>query len=220
MSDPKAAPPGGAAIEDGSVDAELARIGQRVRRWREERRLTLQELAQRSGLATSTVHKVEGAQMIPSVAVLLKLARGLGRRPAELVHDEGAAVERVHQRAAERARLGVEGKLTVERLTGDLFAPALEAWRVTVHPGVSGGDDAVQYDGESLVVVEQGELRFRVAGDEFVLAEGDSLHFKANAPHTWRNASDAPARFVVTGTLPGPFREVLQDRVAGLARGR
>jgi len=209
-----------AAPQDASVDAALARIGQRVRRWREERRLTLQELANRSGLATSTVHKVESAQMIPSVAVLLKLARGLGRRPAELVHDEGAAVERVHLRAAERDRLGVEGKLTVERLTGELFAPALEAWRVTVHPGISGGDDAIQYDGEALVVVEQGEVRFRVAGEELALVEGDSLHFKANAPHTWRNASGAPARFVVIGTLPGPFRAVLQGRVAGLSRGR
>jgi len=205
--------------DEVTVDAELARIGQRVRRWREERRLTLQELANLSGLATSTVHKVESAQMIPSVAVLLKLARGLGRRPAELVHDEGAALELVHLPAAGRARVGVEGKMWVERLSGDLFDPALETWRVTVHPGFSGGEDAIQYDGEELVVVEEGEVTFRVGGQEFVLAEGDSFHFKAHAPHTWRNTSDAPARFVVTGTLPRQFRAVMQGRVAKLSSG-
>jgi len=208
--------PCSAAGED--VEAELARIGQRVRRWRAERGLTLQELARRSGLATSTVHKVESAQMIPSVAVLLKLARGLGRRPAELVHDEGAAVEWVHLRAGSRAPVGVEDRLVVERLSGDLFDPVLEAWRVTVHPGVSGGDDAIEYEGEELVIVEAGRVVFRVGDHEHALDAGDTLHFKARAPHGWRNDSDAPARFVVIGTLPRPLRAAMRGRLAGLAR--
>ena len=209
------------SIDAGSLDDELARIGQRVRRWREERRQTLQELAQRSGLATSTVYKVENAQMIPSVAVLLKLARGLGRRPAELIHDEGAAVELVHGMAGARTSVGVEGTMLVERLSGDLFDPALEAWRVTLHPGASSGEDAIRYDGEELVFVEAGEVTFRVADRDHVLAAGDTLHFKARAPHTWRNASAAPARFIVTGTLPRQFRAVMQGRVRGLsASGR
>ena len=205
-------------MSDESLDAELARIGQRVRRWREERRLTLQQLAHRSGLATSTVHKVESAQMIPSVAVLLKLARGLGRRPAELVHEEGDALEVLHLSARERPRVGVEDKMIVERLSGDLFDPALETWRVTLHPGVASGDDAIQYDGEELVVVEEGQVTFRVGSSTYVLAEGDSLHFKAHVPHSWRNASRASVRFVVTGTLPRQFRAVMQGRLAS-ARG-
>jgi len=204
-------------IDEGGLDLALARIGQRVRRWREERRLTLHELAQRSGLATSTVHKVESAQMIPSVAVLLKLARGLGRRPAELIHDEGAAVELVHGRVGERTRIGVAGTMQVERLSGDLFDPALEAWRVTLHPGTSSGADAIHYDGEELVFVEAGEVTFRVGGRDHVLVAGDTLHFKARAPHRWWNASDAPARFLVTGTLPRQFRAVMQGRVRGLS---
>ena len=68
---------------DELIDGELAQISRRIRRWREEKGLTLQQLAERSDLATSTVQKVETGQMIPSVAVLLKVARGLGRqRPA------------------------------------------------------------------------------------------------------------------------------------------
>ena len=65
---------------DPGIDGELARITARIRRWREQAGLTLQELAKRSGLATSTVQKVETGQMIPSVAVLLKLSHGLGSR--------------------------------------------------------------------------------------------------------------------------------------------
>ena len=201
-------------MSEQSLDAELARIGQRVRAWREEQGLTLQELALRSGLATSTVHKVESAQMIPSVAVLLKLARGLGRRPAELIHDEGAPLEVLHLRSRDRRPVGVRGKLRVERLTGDLVDPALEAWRVTVHPGHSSGGDAIRFDGEELVVVEEGEVTFRVGGRDHVLGAGDSFHFKSNAPHGWRNDGDVPARFLVVGTQALRFRAVMQSRVA------
>ena len=48
---------------DPSIDGEIARISARIRRWREDAGLTLQELAKRSGLATSTVQKVETGQM-------------------------------------------------------------------------------------------------------------------------------------------------------------
>lgn len=49
--------------------------------------LTLQQLAIRCGVAASTIHKIEAQQMVPTVSVLLKIARGLGRRPEELVRD-------------------------------------------------------------------------------------------------------------------------------------
>lgn len=202
---------------DAGLDAELARIGQRIRRWREENRLTLQELASRSGLATSTVHKVESAQMIPSVAVILKLARGLGRRPGDLVHDESVSLDVLHIRAAERHPVGVEGRMVVERLSGDLSDPALETWRVTVHPGAGSGGDTIRYDGEELVVMEEGEVTFRVGDEDYRLVAGDSFHFKANHPHGWRNVSKARARFIVTGTLARKFRAVMQSRVAGLS---
>ncbi len=205
------------------IDSELAQISRRVRSFREEANLTLQQLAERSGVATSTIQKVETEQMIPSVAVILKIARGLGRRAAELVHDAGDDLEILHLRAAERHPIGQRDKLLVERLSGDLFEPSLETWRVTLHPGVSSGSDSIQYEGEELVVCERGTVTFRVAERDYVLRAGDTLHFKASLPHRWRNDGDAPARFTVTGTLPRKFRAVMHGRVARAAasgRGR
>lgn len=205
-----------------AVDAELARISQRIREAREADGLTLQELARRSGVATSTIHKVESEQMIPSVAVILKIARGLGRRAAELVHDGSDELEVVHLRARERHPIGAPDRLLVERLSGDLSEPALETWRVTLYPGVSSGRDAIQYEGEELIVCERGTLAVRIGDREFCLRSGDTLHFKATIPHFWRNDADAPARFTVTGTLPRKFRAAMRGRVPALsaAQGR
>lgn len=202
-----------------ALEAELRLISQRIRRWRDEAGLTLQELAGRAGVATSTIQKIETAQMIPSVAVLLKVARGLGRRPAELVSEGADEPERMHLRRGERHPVGTPGKVVVERLSGDLFDPALEMWRVTVHPGHGSGDVPIRFDGEELVVCEAGRISVSLDGEEHVLEPGDTLHFKARIPHAWRNDGAEPARFTVTGTLPARFRAALQQPLRALGGG-
>ena len=198
----------------GDVDRELLQISARVRRWREAEGLTLQELARRAGVATSTIQKIETGQMVPSVAVLLKVARGLGRRPTELVHDGSDDVEVVRLRPDQRHPVGVKGRLVVERLSGELADPALETWRVTLHPGQSSGEGTIRFEGEEIVVCEAGEVVFRVGDEDHRLAAGDVLHFKAHHPHAFRNESRRVARFLVTGTLPVRFREAMQSRIA------
>ena len=195
------------------VDAEVARVSRRIRDWRDQAGLTLQELARRSGVATSTIQKVETEQMIPSLAVILKIARGLGRRSSELVHDGGDELEMIHLRAEERHSVGVKDRMLLERLSGDLPDPAVEVWRVILHPGVSSGEP-IHWNGEELVLCEQGAVTFRVGEREFVLSAGDSLHFKASIPHSWRNHGRDPATFTVTGTLPRRFRAVMSGRLA------
>ncbi len=198
---------------DFTVDEQIARISRKIRSFREENALTLQELGERGGLATSTVQKVETGQMMPSLAVLLKLAHGLGRPLAELLQDEGADVDVFHSKACEREHVGDGGGLVVERLTGNLQRSSLETWQVTLAPGASSGSDPIQYDGEELVVCEKGFVTFRVGEEEYSLQTGDSLHFRASIPHSWYNDGSEPACFTITGTLPPIFRSVMQSRV-------
>jgi transcriptional regulator with XRE-family HTH domain len=196
-------------VEAEPIQAELARISRRVREGRKREGLTLQELAERCGLATSTIQKVETEQMIPSVAVLLKLARGLRRRDL---------VEVIHVRADERQPVGVPDQMTAERLSGELYGSALETWRITLQPGISSGG-SIRYEGEELVVCEQGSVTFQVADEEYELHAGDTLHLRASIPHSWRNEGAEPVRFMVTGTLPAAFRAVMQGRLRSLAAG-
>ena len=116
----------------------------------------------------------------------------------------------------ERHQIGSKDTLLVERLSGDLLEPALEMWRVTLFPGVSSGRQAIEYDGEEIVNCEAGEVTFCLGEQEYVLATGDSLHFKASIPHFWRNDGSSPARFTVTGTLPRKFRAALRQQMGAL----
>jgi transcriptional regulator with XRE-family HTH domain len=198
------------------VAEQIAQISRRIRRLREDDSLTLQGLAERGGLATSTVQKVETGQMMPSLAVLLKLAHGFGRPISELLEDDDPTIDVFHGKACERECLG--GSVVAERLSGNLPKACLETWQVTLDPGASSGSDPIQYEGEELVVCEQGSVTFRLGEKEYVLEAGDSLHFKARIPHSWYNDASDRARFTITGTHPLLFRSVMKSRISAPAR--
>jgi transcriptional regulator with XRE-family HTH domain len=200
--------------EGRALDRELEQVSRRIRHWREEAGLTQQQLATRSGVAASTVHKIEALQMIPSVAVLLKIARGLGRTPRDFISAGSGELELVHLRAEQRHRIGMSRHMLLERLTGDLVDPEVEVWRVEVYPGHGFGPGRVTYDGEQVVVCDEGEVVFHVGDEEVLLRGGDSLHFKATLPHGWENRGTGPARFTVIGTVPQALRSALHERLA------
>jgi transcriptional regulator with XRE-family HTH domain len=197
------------------VDTELIRIARRIREWREGAGLTLQDLARRSDVATSTIQKVETFQMIPTVAVLLKIARGLGKSASEFVSGSEPVSEVVHLTPEQRHPVGSRRRMIVERLSGDLLDAEVELWRVSVQPGRGSGREPLDYRGEEIVVCEEGEITFRIAERDYLLGAGDTLHFKASVPHSWQNDGDVPARFLILGTVPAALRGALQDRVAG-----
>jgi transcriptional regulator with XRE-family HTH domain len=195
------------------IEAELELIAQRVRRWRDANNLTLQELARRSGVAASTIQKIETQQMIPTIAVLLKIVHGLDRPAADLVRDDADEHHAVCLRAEERHPIGLHERMRMERLVGDLFEPHLEVWRVTHDPGSGSGRTRIRFEGESLIVCERGEITFYVGEQEFVLRAGDTLHFKSVLPHGWHNKGDETTTFLSIGTLPRVLRARLHQRL-------
>jgi transcriptional regulator with XRE-family HTH domain len=194
-------------------DAELRRMAERVRSWREEGGLTLQELARRSGVAASTIQKVETRQMIPTVGVLIKIAHGLDRSTTELFREPTEALDVVHLPVEARHPVGMQDSMVVERLTGDLMEPRLEVWRVILQPGTGSGSDPIRWDGEALIFCEAGQVDFRIGEDDYALHAADSLHYKTTIPHSWTNHGPEPARLVMVVTMPEKLRTLFHRRI-------
>jgi transcriptional regulator with XRE-family HTH domain len=195
------------------VHEELARIAQRVRRWRDEAELTLQELARRSGVAASTIQKVETQQMVPTIGVLLKIARGLDRAPNDLLIEATDELQVAYLPPEARFRVGIPEKMVVERMVGDLFEPAVETWRVTHQPGGGSGEGLIHFDGETVIIGEEGVISVRIGDEVFQVRAGDSLHFKTTLPHGWRTCGTEPAQFLLVGSLPSKLRAVIYERM-------
>ncbi len=109
----------------------MERIGNGVRRRREERRLTQRALADAAGASRQTVVAVEAGRMVPSTALALRLARALGCAVDELFwlpEPAPLAAELAGAPAGRRVLLGeVLGRWVAHPLAADFSSLATAA---------------------------------------------------------------------------------------------
>lgn len=215
--DPRSVHRGSPAPPSLAVPEQVDRIAHRIKTWRTAAGMSLQVLANRSDVSPSTIHKIENGQTVPTIAVLLKLAEGLGRRPTELLEDADGESGAMYMRAGMGPTLKTRGGVEIEWLIGDALAPEVEVWRITHPPGFSFGEERIKHlSGDVVLMVEGGLLEVRVANDEFRLGPGDTLHFKGTQPHSWRNASNAPTTALLLGNVQAGARSGLVARMRRL----
>jgi transcriptional regulator with XRE-family HTH domain len=174
-------------------------IGPKVRQMRQQLGLSLQQLAGRSGVSAAAIHKVERGDMVPTITTLLKLCAALDR-PIGYFVDDAVRGEPVAVRldAADRPGPPAEWAPANQGVAAESFAVPDERLPgggvfAVVEPGGHGASPGSSDAGEELVLVQQGTLAVDVAGEQYLLRPGDSLHYPTNRPRSWRNPGDQPA---------------------------
>ncbi len=174
----------------GLVEAvSSGRLGARVKDLRKEAGLTLDELAGRSGVSRAMISKLERGEKNPTLVIAARLAEGLGvslsrlagveeRREVVLVPRERRMVLRDPETGFER-----------QSLSPTFAGRGVEFLRNVVPEGSTSGDFPAHRKGvEEHIVVEKGELKATLGGEEYLLREGDALFFEADVPHRFDNA--------------------------------
>jgi transcriptional regulator with XRE-family HTH domain len=173
----------------GLVEAvSSGRLGVRVRDLRKERGLTLEELAEVSGVSRAMISKLERGEKNPTLVIAARLAEGLGvslsrlagveeRREVVVVPREGRTVLRDLETGFER-----------QSLSPTFPGRGVEFLRNVVPEGSTSGDFPPHRKGvEEHIVVERGELEAILDGEGYLLREGDALYFAADVPHRFDN---------------------------------
>jgi transcriptional regulator with XRE-family HTH domain len=177
------------------VDGIVNSIGPKVKKLRQEQRLSLQQLAIKAEVSAAAIHKIERNDMVPTITTLLKIAAALDRAVTYFVEDEGYPEPIAFTPAEHRPAVFTphEG-LTLEGVSGP-YTPFRSAAAVaTVSPGANSGSKPLVHAGEELVFTLEGRLVFEIAGLRHEVEAGDALHFMGDQPHHWANEEKEPAR--------------------------
>jgi len=145
----------------------LTDMADQIRSCRVADGLTLQQLASRSGVAASTIHKVESQQMVPTVSVLLKIAKGLGRRPEELVRDEMAI-----PKLASSAR---RTPLLDDRMARSEDSHRASVRRIDVTHDRPFPTVDLDFSQRAIILVERGGVHLQAGEERFALQAGDCI---------------------------------------------
>ncbi len=180
------------------------RIGRKIRQIRLQNKLTLLEIAQKTGFTKGYLSLIEQGKKSPPIATLSKIAKAI-------LVDMGAFFE---QKKPEDSILIVrKGKREVVVRDGSIFgyqyesiAPTkmrkkMEPFIITL-PSKSKEENRFDHEGEELFYVLEGRINFFYGGKKYFLAEGDCIYFDSSIPHRGEGVGKKPARALVVIYTP------------------
>lgn len=175
--------------------AELARrVAENLRRLRKERALSLDQLAAASGVSRAALSQVEGSKTNPTLAVLWKIAVGLGVPFQALLGVEDVGKAKVLRAGDVTPLRSADGRMESRLLSPGGAVPGLEVYELRFLPrGLLRSEPHGTGTTETLVVLT-GAMRLTVGDEQHDLAPGDTIYFQADVPHTYENRSTREAR--------------------------
>lgn len=174
-------------------------IGNRLRKLRRERSMTLSEAATGTGLSVSFLSCLERGQAHASVAALQRLAVFY---KTNVLSFFGEAARKTGKlvRPAQRIELSSEPGVRLELLA--FGATAMEPHLFRLAPGTSSGG-SYHHEGEEFIFVVSGSCDVWLDEVEhYPLREGDSLYFSSSQTHRWSNPYKQPAVLLWINTPP------------------
>ena len=185
--------------------------GDHIRTVRKRLSLTLADVAGRTGLAVSTLSKLEKGNVSLSYDKLMLLSKGLGVDMAELLTDApsaratppGGSGRRVVQRAGEgqdvQTRSYGQTYLAAELLNKRFTPMIAEARARNMDEFKAEFGDFIRHPGEEFAYVLEGVIEFHSELYAPVLLHpGDSIYFDSEMGHAYLKASDGPCRLVAS----------------------
>ena len=167
-----------------------------VRRHRRELSLSLEQLAELSGVSRSMISKIERGESVPTTVVLSRLAEALGVTFSRLMAP-AADREVLHIPASRQPILRDEESGFQRRCLSPVLPGRGIDWVLNTLPaGASTGEFVAHKRGVSeYVFVLRGALRATIGGKSLDLKEGDSLYFEADAGQSFANIGKTPCDY-------------------------
>ena len=189
------------AGKDDARDVVIS-IGRRLRATRQERGLTLQQVAQSAGLTSAFISQLERGETSASVTSLVKIAAALGIRVTSLFEKPSSMLVRRGDR--------VPTMLGGEHVVDYLLTPAEEkrAQVIETHlaPGGYADKELFTRRGDLLIcIVQSGVLEFRLQDETILLHAGDAMTLDPKIPHTWSNPSKRARTVVLWVDVPAEY---------------
>ncbi|EFP98330.1 helix-turn-helix domain-containing protein [Vibrio caribbeanicus] len=188
------------AKESVDENIEPLKLGYRIKEIRGKLGITLEEASQRTGLARSTLSKIENEQISPTFQAMQKLALGLQIDMPQLFEPPRKKVA-TGRRDMTRSNQGkphptqtYEHELLATQLSNKKMMP----FKSRIHArSFDEYSDWVRHDGEEFLLILSGSVMFYSEFYEPVeMFAGDSVYYDANMGHMLISTSDDDAHIL------------------------
>ena len=181
----------------GLTEESAINIGGKIRKARLDVNMSIRALAGVSGMSPAAIQKVETNRMVPTITSLLKISRALGKKVSFFIQEEDNLNRVALLKKEKRERFYSEkSKCFHEYIAGNLDNGTLEGGIFNALPGGESGDSPNSHPGEEIILCLKGRIEVDIAERIYLLKSGDTLHFKSDLPHRWRNTGNSEAQIL------------------------
>jgi len=186
-------------------------VGSKIKGIRESKNLSIEEIAESSGLSVDQINSIENDQNLPSLGPLIKIARALGVRLGTFM-DDNDALGPVVCRAADRerdssisfsngatdARKHMEYHPLAKQKTGRHMEPFI----IDIQPCEEKEFKLSAHEGEEFIYVMEGEIEIEYGKEKYTLKEGDSIFYDSIVKHHVHGAPGKAAKILAVIYIP------------------
>ncbi len=176
---------------------KMTPIGKRIKKLRLEQKISLDTMANETGLKKPMIKAIESGTQRPSVGTLLQISKALCIDSNLLLKEADDVREKRSMAYTKRT-----DHYAYTPLTPSAENKHLKAFKIVVEAHKSHEGVGFQHDGEEFVYVLKGQVEVQVGDHVNRLKKGDALHFNSGVKHDLRNTAKTDAHLIVVVYAP------------------
>ncbi len=167
-------------------------LGAKIKKIREEKNLTLEDIAQKIGFDLNVLKDIEEEKIHPPLATIIKISKALDTMVSNLISDEADKKYSV-VRAREHPAIPREASKFYKYmpLAHEVANRHMETFIVKLYP--TNEKEFTVHDGEEFIYVLDGEVKITIENEDIILNIGDTIYYHSTVPHFITTNSDKPA---------------------------
>lgn len=180
----------------------MPQIGTHLKELRTRRKLTVRELAARSGISHATISLIERDRTSPSVDTLSAMTDALGTTLVGFFQDIAQSVPySPFYSSEELVEIGETRKVSYRMLGINHPNRHLLMLHETYAVGADTGE-AFSHKSQEAGFVLAGEVELTVGSETRILRRGEAYYFDSQTPHRFRNVGRGKAEIISAVTPP------------------
>ena len=186
-------------------------VGHKIRGIRESKNLSVEEIAESSGLSVEQINSIENDQNLPSLGPLIKIARALGVRLGTFMDDNdalGPVVCRAEDRERDSSISFSNGATDARKhmeyhpLAQQKAGRHMEPFVIDINPTETLDYKLSAHEGEEFIYVMQGEVEIVYGKETYNLKEGDSIFYDSIVKHHIHGVPGKSAKILAVVYIP------------------
>ena len=185
-------------------------LGTRIKQLRESKLISLEEMAERSGLDIAQIKKVEETDYFPSLAPLIKIARVLGVRLGTFLDDNDELGPVISRKDCHTKTISFSTSDTKENKYMNYYALSaskagrhMEPFIIHISPTEAGVDFVTStHEGEEFIYCLEGCVEITYGNGMYLLEEGDSIYYDSIVAHHVHAADEKGAKILAVVYTP------------------